>query len=109
MWFPLFFSVLAPCWLVSCFLAYCTSASLCLTPYNCLQLLVDQQLAEPDDENLKKRHSSADLFDEGYFEYYEESLEWYFDPELCKSPGYDDYQRLVLYNHVGINTSISIM
>jgi hypothetical protein len=60
----------------------CTIAALCLIPYNCLQLLVDQQLAEPDDENLKKRHSSADLSDEGYFEYYEESLEWYFDPEL---------------------------
>lgn len=65
---------------------------------------MDRQLAELDDESLKKHYSSTDFY-EGYFQYYEESLEWYFDPELCENPRFDDYQRLVLYNHVRINTS----
>lgn len=72
-----------------------------------LQLSVDRRLAELDDGNLKILYSSTNLYEEGYFQYYEESFDWYFDPELCENPQFDDYQRLVLYNKVGIHTSIN--
>ena len=44
------------------------------------------------------------LSEEGYFEHYEESLKWYFDPELNEYAGFEDYQRLVVRNDVSVNT-----
>lgn len=60
------------------------------------ELTVDRKLAALDDVNLKLQYPSSKLYDEGFFEYYEESLEWYFDPELCKHAHFDDYQRITL-------------
>ncbi|KAL6643811.1 hypothetical protein ACP70R_018577 [Stipagrostis hirtigluma subsp. patula] len=57
---------------------------------------MDQQSATLDDANLKKRFPPHVLKENGYFEHYEKSLEWYFDPERCKRTCLDDYQRLVL-------------
>lgn len=60
------------------------------------ELTVDRTLAALDDVNLKLLYPSSKLYDEGFFKYYEEYLEWYFDPELCKNAHFDDYQRITL-------------
>jgi hypothetical protein len=65
---------------------------------------VEQQLQELDDEDLKKHYSSTDLYDNEYFQYYENHLEWYFNPQLSVKPECDYYQRLVLHDHVGTST-----
>ncbi|CAL4891080.1 unnamed protein product [Urochloa decumbens] len=57
-----------------------------------------RKLAEMDDVTLAQHYPLPILHDEGYFEHYEEYLEWYFDPKLCKYAGFEDYQRLVLRN-----------
>ncbi|CAL5068476.1 unnamed protein product [Urochloa decumbens] len=49
-----------------------------------------------DDVDLKKRYTPPILKEQGYFEGYELSLEWYFSPEYCMYVGFQDYQRLVL-------------
>lgn len=41
--------------------------------------------------------------------HYEDSLEWYFDPELCKYSGFEDYQRLVLHDNVSDNIWLSTL
>nr|CAB3447212.1 unnamed protein product [Digitaria exilis] len=64
-------------------------------------LTVDRKLAELSDENLKLEYPASKLYDNGFFEYYEESLEWYFDPERCTSARFDNYQRLVLHGYRG--------
>lgn len=60
------------------------------------ELSMGGKLAILDDENLAQHYPLHVLRDEGYFEHYEESLEWYFDPELCKNACFEDYQLLVL-------------
>ncbi|KAF8677842.1 hypothetical protein HU200_046434 [Digitaria exilis] len=65
------------------------------------ELTVDRKLAELSDENLKLEYPASKLYDNGFFEYYEESLEWYFDPERCTSARFDNYQRLVLHGYRG--------
>uniref|UniRef100_A0A0E0JTX6 Uncharacterized protein n=1 Tax=Oryza punctata TaxID=4537 RepID=A0A0E0JTX6_ORYPU len=45
------------------------------------------------------------LYEKEYFQNYEDSLEWYFDPERFECAGLDDYQRLVLCDNTGINTA----
>jgi hypothetical protein len=48
------------------------------------ELTVDRKLVRWDDMNMKLQYPSSKLYDEGFLKNYEESLEWYFDPELCK-------------------------
>jgi hypothetical protein len=64
------------------------------------ELNMDRKLAELDDANLKMQYPPSKLYDKHFFKYYEESLEWYFDPERCKHARFDNYQRLVL-RHCG--------
>ncbi|KAL6882661.1 hypothetical protein ACP4OV_011351 [Aristida adscensionis] len=61
---------------------------------------VDQEPATLEDSNLKRRYPPHVLEDNQYFKRYEKSLEWYFDPERCKRKCFDDYQRLVLRDHI---------
>ncbi|CAL4905198.1 unnamed protein product [Urochloa decumbens] len=62
------------------------------------ELSVDRKLDELDDANLAQCYPLDILSKEGYFKNYEDSLEWYFDPELCNYSGFEDYQWLVLHN-----------
>ncbi|CAO2179591.1 unnamed protein product, partial [Urochloa humidicola] len=50
-----------------------------------------------DITTLKKEYPETTLQDEDYFQSYEYSLGWYFDPARCKIAGLDDYQRLMLH------------
>uniref|UniRef100_A0A0D9VAK4 Uncharacterized protein n=1 Tax=Leersia perrieri TaxID=77586 RepID=A0A0D9VAK4_9ORYZ len=60
-----------------------------------------RKLGEQDIAKLKEEYTPSILRDEGYFERYERSLEWYFCPKLCEFPAtYDDYQRLMLQNNL---------
>ncbi|TVU49136.1 hypothetical protein EJB05_00430, partial [Eragrostis curvula] len=69
-----------------------------LSPYEPQQLTeVYEQLALYRVRGYQ-HYSSTDFYAEGYFQYYEESLEWYFDPELSEKPHFDNYQSLVLYD-----------
>ncbi|KAK3125709.1 hypothetical protein QOZ80_7BG0608730 [Eleusine coracana subsp. coracana] len=61
--------------------------------------VLDRQLPKLDDAYMKALFCPAVLLEQGYFMYYEESLEWYFDPELCWNTYYDDYQRLTLRDY----------
>ncbi|CAL4891062.1 unnamed protein product [Urochloa decumbens] len=63
------------------------------------ELTMDRNPAELRDENLKLEYPASKLYDNGFFKNYEESLEWYFDPQRCKSGCFDNYQRLVLHDH----------
>lgn len=65
---------------------------------------MDRNLDKLDDASLAQCYPPDILSEEGYFEHYEESLEWYFDPELNEYAGFEDYQRLVLHNDVSVNT-----
>uniref|UniRef100_K3YIM1 Uncharacterized protein n=1 Tax=Setaria italica TaxID=4555 RepID=K3YIM1_SETIT len=60
------------------------------------ELTVDRKLTELDDVNLKLHYPPSKLYNNSFFEYYEDSLEWYFDLERCRNAQYDNYQRLVL-------------
>uniref|UniRef100_K3ZF46 Uncharacterized protein n=1 Tax=Setaria italica TaxID=4555 RepID=K3ZF46_SETIT len=65
------------------------------------ELTVDRKLAELDDVNLKLQYPPSKLYDNNFFKYYEESLEWYFDLERCWNAQFDNYQRLVLHGFRG--------
>ncbi|CAL4891056.1 unnamed protein product [Urochloa decumbens] len=65
------------------------------------ELTVDSKLADLSDEHLKLQYPGSKLYDNCYFKYYEESLEWYFDPQRCRSGRFDNYQRLVLHHYRG--------
>ncbi|RLN23869.1 uncharacterized protein C2845_PM07G21230 [Panicum miliaceum] len=65
------------------------------------ELTVDRKLDKLDDVNLKLQHPPSKLEYNDFFEYYEESLEWYFDLEHCKNAQFDNYQRLVLHGPRG--------
>uniref|UniRef100_A0A0D9YKB8 Uncharacterized protein n=1 Tax=Oryza glumipatula TaxID=40148 RepID=A0A0D9YKB8_9ORYZ len=60
------------------------------------QLSMGGKIDELDIAKLKEKYSPEMLYKKGYFQYYEDSLEWYFDPERCMLTSLDDYQRLVL-------------
>uniref|UniRef100_A0A0D3EYY1 Uncharacterized protein n=1 Tax=Oryza barthii TaxID=65489 RepID=A0A0D3EYY1_9ORYZ len=60
------------------------------------QLSMGGKIDELDIAKLKDKYSPEMLYNKGYFQYYEDSLEWYFDPERCMLTSLDDYQRLVL-------------
>jgi hypothetical protein len=68
------------------------------------ELSKGRKLGKQDIAKLKEQYNPSILRKEGYFRHYEESLEWYFDLEWCKYSGFQDYQRLVLHDNVGINT-----
>uniref|UniRef100_A0A0E0JTS4 Uncharacterized protein n=1 Tax=Oryza punctata TaxID=4537 RepID=A0A0E0JTS4_ORYPU len=55
-----------------------------------------RKLDELDIAKLKEKYPPSILYEKGYFQYYEDSLEWYFDPELFERAALDNYQRLVL-------------
>ena len=61
-------------------------------------------LAQLDDVSLKLQYPPSKLYDEGYFEHYEQTLDWYFDTELWEHAHFDHYQRLVLRGYVSLNT-----
>jgi len=64
------------------------------------ELSVDAKLDELDGGSLTQHYPPSVLNDdEGYFRYYEESLEWYFNDELCNYVGFEDYQRIVLRSY----------
>ncbi|XP_039807444.1 uncharacterized protein LOC120671227 isoform X2 [Panicum virgatum] len=63
------------------------------------ELSVDEKLDELDDGSLTQHYPPSVLNDEGYFRYYEESLEWYFNDELCNYAGFEDYQHIVLRSY----------
>ncbi|KAF8677841.1 hypothetical protein HU200_046433 [Digitaria exilis] len=65
------------------------------------ELAMGRKLAELSDENLKLEYPTSKLYENVFFKCYEESLEWYFDPQRCKSARYDNYQRLVLHDYHG--------
>uniref|UniRef100_A0A0D9VAF8 Uncharacterized protein n=1 Tax=Leersia perrieri TaxID=77586 RepID=A0A0D9VAF8_9ORYZ len=48
---------------------------------------------------LKEKYPPSILYENGYFQHYEDALEWYFNPERFEFAAYDDYQRLVLCNN----------
>lgn len=64
---------------------------------------MDSKLDQLHEANLAQHFPPDVLYNEGYFMHYEDSLEWYFDPELCKYSGFEDYQRLVLHDNVSDN------
>ncbi|CAN6291390.1 unnamed protein product [Urochloa humidicola] len=47
-------------------------------------------------EELRKMYPPAILEENGYFQWFEHGLEWYFDPGYCLCPHLEDYQRLAL-------------
>ena len=61
-----------------------------------------------------KQHNAMNLLEEDlsrkllakmrYFKHFEEdgTLDWFFHPDLCRIEALDDYQRLVLRNHVSV-------
>ncbi|KAL5221780.1 hypothetical protein ABZP36_026493 [Zizania latifolia] len=55
-----------------------------------------RKLAKSDVAKLKEQYSPSILYEHRYFQYYEDSLEWYFDHDCFEPAGFDDYQRLVL-------------
>uniref|UniRef100_A0A0E0CD48 Uncharacterized protein n=1 Tax=Oryza meridionalis TaxID=40149 RepID=A0A0E0CD48_9ORYZ len=55
-----------------------------------------RKLDELDIAKLKEKYPPSILYEKGYFQYYEDSLEWYFDPERFQPAALDNYQRLVL-------------
>ncbi|CAN6334946.1 unnamed protein product [Urochloa humidicola] len=65
------------------------------------ELTVHRKLADLSDENLKLQYPASKLYDNCYFKHYEESLEWYFDPQRCRTGRFDNYQRLVLHGYRG--------
>ncbi len=80
------------------------SACYKLLSYCLLQLSNGRKLDELDIAKLKEKYPPSILYEKGYFQYYEDSLEWYFDPERFQPAALDNYQRLVLCDNVGIGT-----
>lgn len=38
--------------------------------------------------------------EDGYLRHYQRDPEWYFDSKRCRIVGFQDYQRLALYDYV---------
>uniref|UniRef100_A0A0A8Y764 Uncharacterized protein n=1 Tax=Arundo donax TaxID=35708 RepID=A0A0A8Y764_ARUDO len=69
-----------------------------LTKYR-MRAYEGERLKGLDEQQLEQMCTVAKLLDEGYYEWCESSLEWYFDPQLCKKVDLQDYQRLILHNN----------
>lgn len=77
-------------------------------------LQLSQNASKDKLEAELKKHNALDLLEKDfsqellskmrYFAHFERdgSLDWFFDPELCKIEALDDYQRLIVRNHVCI-------
>lgn len=61
-----------------------------------LSFVVDSgwEVVALDNVNIKLQMSSSRLSDERFFKHYKESLERYFDPEVCKHAHFDDCQSI---------------
>lgn len=66
---------------------------------------LDAELKEHNALDLPEKDFSEELLSKmRYFKHFERdgSLDWFFDPELCRIQALDDYQRLIVRNHVCI-------